>query len=56
MLYDEQRILTELDIRILITALADSVCCRCELPYRDHIKADHTFFDDRKDAPLQDCN
>jgi hypothetical protein len=51
-----QRYLTDLEIRIIVTALADSICCRCELPYRDHMEADHLFFDDPKDVPLQDCN
>jgi hypothetical protein len=56
MLYIPQQFVTEPEIRIIMALLADSACCRCELPYDEHVDADHFFLDEPGDSVFEDCN
>jgi hypothetical protein len=56
MLHEREQLVTEVEVRIIMTALAELLCCRCELHYRDHADADHLFFDDPNDTGIEDRN
>ena len=56
MLHEREQFVTEVEFRIIVTALAELLCSRCELRYRDHTDADHLFFDDPADTRIEDRN
>jgi hypothetical protein len=56
MLHEREQFVTEVEFRIIVTALAELRCSRCELRYRDHTDADHLFFDDPADTRIEDRN
>jgi hypothetical protein len=56
MLHKREQFVTEVEFRIIEKALAELLCSRCELRYRDHTDADHLFFDDPSDTRIEDRN
>jgi hypothetical protein len=56
MLHSRQEFVTELEMGIIRAQLADLICCRCKLRYRDHAAADHLFFYNPEDIPFEERN
>jgi hypothetical protein len=56
MLHELEQFVTEVEVCIIMTALAELLCCRCETRYRNHANADHLFFDDPDDPRIEDRN
>jgi hypothetical protein len=56
MRHELEQFVTEVEVRIIMTALAELLCSRCETHYRNHANADHLFFDDPDDLCIEDRN
>lgn len=55
--YDEHDELISLrEFEAILDEHADAICFRCKVPLKQHLEADHLFFEDPEDAPEQESN